>query len=227
MATRRDGRVEPGQPIRTAFSAAARNRAQDAADAVLGQRPGFEADGVQGPSSPFTSVMCRNDTGSDVPLWGVMAITGVAITPSGPTGAATSSYQGQPVIVGVAPTTGTQALCVAVEPIKDEGVGRVAVHGVVQVKLEVINESHSFARCKASTAELVSEWGGPAQILWKETGTGAEKWALARIGSGLPTGVDVVTNVTMDATGVRFERQRVWAIATTGVTGVVLAATGC
>jgi hypothetical protein len=31
----------------------------------------------------------------------------------------------------------------------------------------------------------------------------------------------------MDATGVRFERQRVWAIATTGVTGVVLAATGC
>lgn len=224
---RKDGRVEPGQPLSSAISARAWNRAQDAADVVLGQRPGFAAGGVQGPSAPYTSVLCRNDSGSDVVRWGVLAIGGVAITPSGPTGPATSSYQEQPVIVGTTPAGTTQALCVAVEPIKSAGVGRVAVHGVVQVKLEVTNASHNFAKCKASTAELVSEWGGPAQVLWKETGTGAGKWALVRIGSGLPTGVDVVTNVTMDATGVRFERQRVWAIATTGVTGVVLAATGC
>jgi len=182
---------------------------------------------VQGPAGPYTSVACRNDSGSDVPLWGVLAITGVAITPSGPTGPATSAFQGQPVVVGVTPSTTTQAVAIAVEPIRNGSYGRVAVHGVVQVKLEVTNASHSFARCKTSTAEMVSEWGGPAQVLWKEAATGAGKWALARIGSGMPTGVDVVTNVTMDATGVRFERQRVWAIATTGVTGVVLAATGC
>jgi transcription elongation factor len=43
MPTRRDGRIEPGQPLKTAISAAAWNRAQDAADVVLGQRPGVTA----------------------------------------------------------------------------------------------------------------------------------------------------------------------------------------
>lgn len=224
---RKDGRVEPGQPLSSAISARAWNRAQDAADVVLGQRPGFAADGVQGPSAPYTSVLARNDSGSTVPRWGVLAINGVAITPSGPSGPATSTFQEQPIVVGNTPTETTQAVCVAVEPIKESGVGRVAVHGVVQVKLEVINSAHTFARCKNSTSELVTDWGGPTHILWKESGTGAGKWALARIGSGLPTGVDVVTNVTMNATGVSFQRHRVWAIAATGISSVVLPATGC
>lgn len=47
--TRRDGRVEPGQKITRAFSARAWNRAQDAADLVLGERPRFGA----GPNQPF------------------------------------------------------------------------------------------------------------------------------------------------------------------------------
>lgn len=40
---RNDGRVEKGQSIRSAFSAKAWNRAQDAADIVLGVQPGIEA----------------------------------------------------------------------------------------------------------------------------------------------------------------------------------------
>lgn len=40
---RSDGRLEPGQPIRGAISARAWNRAQDAADLVLGARAGVEA----------------------------------------------------------------------------------------------------------------------------------------------------------------------------------------
>lgn len=40
---RNDGRVEKGQSIRSAFSAKAWNRAQDAADIVLGVQPGVEA----------------------------------------------------------------------------------------------------------------------------------------------------------------------------------------
>jgi|GEM_PF-3914052 len=46
MPNRKDGRIEPGQPIASAISARAWNRAQDAADIVLGNRPGFAADGV-------------------------------------------------------------------------------------------------------------------------------------------------------------------------------------
>jgi hypothetical protein len=47
MARRNDGRIEPGQRLSTAISARAWNRAQDAADIVLGQRIGFGADGSQ------------------------------------------------------------------------------------------------------------------------------------------------------------------------------------
>ena len=43
------GRVEKGQSLRSAFSARAWNRAQDAADIVLGARPGLEA--ISGPAS--------------------------------------------------------------------------------------------------------------------------------------------------------------------------------
>jgi len=54
MATKRpDGRVEPGQRISSAFSARAWNRAQDAADVVLGARTGATA----GPGTQLHSAL--------------------------------------------------------------------------------------------------------------------------------------------------------------------------
>jgi len=47
--TRPDGRLEPGQPVRGAISARAWNRAQDAADIVLGAQPGSAGDSLQYP----------------------------------------------------------------------------------------------------------------------------------------------------------------------------------
>jgi len=46
---RQDGRIEAGQPLRGAISAKAWNRAQDAADLVLGAHPGAVGDGQQYP----------------------------------------------------------------------------------------------------------------------------------------------------------------------------------
>ena len=43
---RQDGRIEQGQSLRSAISARAWNRAQDAADIVLSQRYGINADGI-------------------------------------------------------------------------------------------------------------------------------------------------------------------------------------
>lgn len=183
MPSRRDGRVEPGQPLRTAFSASAWNRAQDAADVVLGQRPGFEADGVRGPGAPYTAILCRNDSGSDVVRWGVLAISGLAIVPSGPTGAATSSFQEQPIVIGVTPTATTNdAYVIAIEPIKATKIGRVAVDGVVQCKLDVKNAGDTTAGPKASSRAELQTGGGNATILFKESGTGVDKWGLVRIG---------------------------------------------
>jgi len=57
MGKRQDGRIEPGQKLSGAISARAWNRAQDAADIVLGERTGFGAEPGAGlPERLFRSV---------------------------------------------------------------------------------------------------------------------------------------------------------------------------
>jgi hypothetical protein len=53
MGKRQDGRIEPGQKLSGAISARAWNRAQDAADIVLGDRVGFAA----GPGTAFPGAL--------------------------------------------------------------------------------------------------------------------------------------------------------------------------
>jgi hypothetical protein len=59
MTARQDGRIESGQSLRSAISSRAWNRAQAAADLVLGTRVGFAADGVlgRGPSQLVVPVL--------------------------------------------------------------------------------------------------------------------------------------------------------------------------
>ena len=160
---RPDGRLEPGQPLRGAISARAWNRAQDAADIVLGANPGTE--GVPGSPvlKPYTWAYCRPSV--TVARWGVLAITGVAITPTGESGGATASFEEMPVLTGGTPSATTTAWCVAVEPIESGNVGKVAVGGVVQ--------------CRA--ADLGKASG--AHVLWKDS-----TWALIRIQAGVIRG---------------------------------------
>lgn len=71
MAYRRDGRIEPGQPLKTAISATAWNRAQDAADVVLGQRPGLTVPAGAGRFHALgkTSASWTKGTSQDITLW--------------------------------------------------------------------------------------------------------------------------------------------------------------
>ena len=160
---RPDGRLEPGQPIRGAISARAWNRAQDAADLVLGANPGTE--GVPGSPvlKPYTWAYCQPSV--TVARWGVLEITGVQITPTSSSGGATASFEEMPVLTGGTPSATTTAWCVAVEPIESGKVGKVAVGGVVQ--------------CKES--DLGKAAG--AHVLWKGGG-----WALIRINAGVIRG---------------------------------------
>lgn len=222
---RNDGRIEPGQPLRGAISAKAWNRAQDAADVVLGQRPSVFAGGVRGPEPPHNACPCMPSVAVD--RWAVLEITGLNVLPSGPTGPGNGQFESLPVLTADTPTAETQSIAIALEPIAVDTVGRVAVAGVVPVKLEIVDTAHKFARCKASTSEMVTDWGGPAIILWKEDAAGSDKWGLVRIGEAMPTGIDVVTDVTISATGIAFDKQRIWAIGVTGVTGSTIGVTGC
>ena len=177
------GRITPG-PIGGQISARAWNRAQDAADIVLGQRDNGAAVGPSAGPSAYTHILAKNATTGSVRRWGVLSVAGVVFTPSGATGNATQQFQDQPVLSGGLPTGGS-AFVVAVEPIAAGKIGRVAVAGVVQAKINITDAGHGFAKAKdGDLTQLSSADTGDAQILWKESGTGASKWAIVRFGAG-------------------------------------------
>jgi hypothetical protein len=182
---RNDGKLEPGQRLNGAITARSWNRMVDASEKVLGAPQDVSADGVQGPPPPNHTILCRNDSGAAVDRWGVLAITGVVIAPSGAAGAATLSWQTSPAVVGVTPPAGTVGgFVVAVEPIAAGKLGRAAAAGVVQAKVDVTDASHGFAAPQAgSTSAFASASSGPVKILWKQ-GTGSGQWALLLFDTG-------------------------------------------
>jgi hypothetical protein len=211
--------VNPGDPIRLAASQI------NGLNRLLNVNAGFSFPAAVDQPTPYTWVMAKNNTGSTVPRWGVLAITGMVITP-GSSDNATGQFEQLPVVAGGTPSDTTTAWCVAVEPIKAGEIGRVAVGGVVQVKVEVADSTHVFAKCKASTSELKSTDNGEGVILWK-AGTGSGQWSLVRLGNGRGTQIDVVTNVTLGATGISVEKKRAWVYGPTGITGSTIGTTGC
>lgn len=161
---RPDGRIEAGQPLRGAISARAWNRALDAADMVLGAGTGFAAGVGPAGNKPYTSVLCQSSV--TVARWGILAITGLAITPTSSASAAeTKSFEEQPIVTGGTPSATTTAWCVAVEPIQAGKIGLVAVGGVVQIK----------------AADIAKAAG--SQVLYKN-----DNWALIRLQSGIVRG---------------------------------------
>jgi hypothetical protein len=159
---------------------------------------------------PYTWVYCKPSV--TVARWGVLAITGVAITPTSSSGGATASFEEMPVLTGASPSATTTAWCVAVEPIESGKVGRVAVGGVVQCKVEVTSADDKFVACKASATELKTGVKGEGLILYKDSGTGSGKWALVRLGTTATTEIDVITGVTLGSSGLVFTRETVYVI---------------
>lgn len=168
--------VRPGQPLALAA---------EQVNWINAQMRGLGASGggLSFPQSPYVALPCRNTSGSAVPRWGVLAVAGLQVTPSGATGAATAQFQSTPVLTGSTPSTTTNELFgIAVEPIASNAIGMLAIDGYVQAKIEVCNTAQLTAGPKQSTSELVSGGVG-ATIVWKEAGTGTNKWALVRLGS--------------------------------------------
>lgn len=158
---RQDGRIEPGQRLSSAISARAWNRAQQAADIVLGSVPGTGAEPIAYMSAPYTWVYAKNQSGGDIDRWGVMTITGVEITPTASDSAGATLQFGQMPVLSIDAITQPGQRCIAIEPIAVGKVGRVAVAGVVQVK--------------SGDAEDVTH----ATVLWRDA-----NWALIRFGGG-------------------------------------------
>jgi hypothetical protein len=198
MASKRpDGRVEPGQRISSAFSARAWNRAQDAADVVLGARTGAMAGESVGFERASNIVLVRNDSGETVPWLGVIGFTGVVIDPSGGTLDGTNDaskrareFVSKPVLVGDHPSSVFsvgEKIGIAIEPIGVDKIGRAAIGGAFACQVYITSQTHGFAvPVRALDAipsggnkwELNSADCGPVKLLWKQEGTGTMKWAV-------------------------------------------------
>jgi hypothetical protein len=84
----------------------------------------------------------------------------------------------QPVLVGVRPR-GTGFFGVAVEPIPDGAIGRMAVGGRFACKVKILAVSHGYARSrKDDVTQLISAPCGPLRLLFKES-PGNDKFAVA------------------------------------------------
>ena len=158
-----DGRIEKGQRLSTAISAKAWNRAQDAADIVLGARPGVEAVG-QVYSQPYISALVNIDNATEeyphggvcIELldaeWDAPAVnTSFAFPSAIPRANQTTYLKGEIAEVedlleyetynSVVP----RAFAVSVEPIAiGQTVVRCAVAGLVVAAVRLLSGAHQF-----------------------------------------------------------------------------------
>lgn len=182
------GRVNPGQRIATAFSARAWNRAQDAADIVLGDRGGVTVGEGAAGGRALNIMRVRNQSGFAVPIHGVLSLSGPTISPVG--GQLTGSEEADSrakqfhqylAMAGVSPTANSSRFCVTIEPIPIDGYGRAAVAGVMAVKIKLPTSGqfyYAITRAQDVT-QLLAASCGPVRLLWHEPGPGDDKWAVA------------------------------------------------
>jgi hypothetical protein len=176
-------KVQVGQPVPR--SATAYNAMVDAA---LAHRR-HEHDRLSGVlETPRDGDIIRlvNDTGTDLDRNSVVGIGGPIFTPS----QSLDAFLREVALRGVVPTADHKGkFAILLDPAKDGRVIRAYVDGAVQVRVNVVDDTHTCAEVDpGNTAALVSSEDGSAQILWKEAddaygyATG-EQWAIIRFGS--------------------------------------------
>jgi hypothetical protein len=135
------------------------------------------------PLSGFVDV--RNESGSDVPRFGVLKISALVFNPS----AALPAFQaGPPTVKGIAPDGPSPAGGIV---ILQNGLAagapnliRAIASGISPVRLSVTDEGHRYADTAEDDVEtLHSASSGPALILAKESGTGT-KWGYVILPAG-------------------------------------------
>ncbi len=169
------GRIAAGQKLSSAISARAWNRAQDAADLVLGTRGNFAPGDTAGIARAATVAIIRNDSGYPVPLGGALAVNGLVVNPGAgdieadePTtiDEAAREFIRRPVLTGRRPEYAYDAMAVALEPVAVGAAGRFAVGGVFPCKVRVLSLGHRYAVGRyRDVTQLVSAPCGPIRLL--------------------------------------------------------------
>lgn len=132
---------------------------------------------------PPNSALVVNASEKDVPLLGVLSIIGALDAPSSPDVEENDEFVWSPVLVGFDPGPDTVAtvshIAIALEEVKSYEIGRFAFAGVMTCKVKILDQSHRYARGRVGdVTQLVSASCGPVKLVYKEAGTGDDKWAV-------------------------------------------------
>lgn len=172
-------KVRSGDPLR--IPAGAYNAFIDAAQVARA----IDADARRGLLASTGSgdlVWVRNDSGADLPRFGVLGIAGPIIDPGD--GGNPDEFKRRTAVAGAAITAEAPFLgrfVVANEPIPAGRIGRAVIRGATPALVIVADEAHTHADTFADEQLLRSGFTGAARILWKEDGTG-ERPAILELG---------------------------------------------
>lgn len=196
---RNDGRIEPGQRLSTAISARAWNRAQQAADVVLGAGTGTAAFEQFADLPPHNKILVLNNGyQSDAPRWApVLVAPQLETRPVGDqtddaTKAATTQFQQMPVVwtTNRTSTSAASLVCVLLQPLKVDGVGWAAVSGLCPVKIRVTQDAGPYAKfvqlnSNYTYGEFVTDRFSGFRIYWiqQNVSVGSNAWALISLSS--------------------------------------------
>jgi hypothetical protein len=152
----------------------------------------FLRSGESGAGAPLDSrlgpqlvVYVRNDTGADLPDFGVVTLSDSLL-------AGTDAEQSQrdtreqPILKGLLPAADT-VIAVTQEPIRKDGIGRATVLGVTPCKLLVNAAGHAAARVIAGDTAKLGSAGDGVPVIYKAA-TSGETWAVVLLGAGTANG---------------------------------------
>jgi hypothetical protein len=128
-------------------------------------------------------IFIRNDSGADVPQFGILGIHNVLIDPA----TNLTAFKNDPALIGVVPTTADHKgkFVVCNGPLPKDTIGRAWLFGYFPVQINFASATDTFADVKDSDVTQLASSGSPAplQILWSPGATGTQ-WALARLAGG-------------------------------------------
>jgi hypothetical protein len=172
-------KVQPGQ--RRILPAAVWNAMLETVEYVQALR---ESGGalIGASAAPVCVKPVKNTSGQDVARFEVLGIDDILFYPYDDQ----DEFCARPALKGVVPRLPDHAgkFCVLAEPAASDDMALAVLSGVVPVKVQVDSNQSWYGYADVSTVKehLILQPYGPAQVLWKESGTG-EKWALVRLGN--------------------------------------------
>lgn len=176
-------KVQPGEPL--VIPADTYNTFIDVAQDYQNRQLNRQQHTTLSNSRDGDMILIKNNSGADRARFEVLGINAPLVLPTDNL----DQFVNQPALSGVTPTSANHwgRFVILAEPIRNGALGRAWVSGVCPAKVDIVDEEHWHADITSySCAHLTSDIDGPAQILWKESGTGV-KWTIVRLGRRLRT----------------------------------------